>query len=215
MLSYFLNTINNMVAYSFINEIWRKKQSDVMSFLLQVRAWEYRNLPTIYRIKKPSRPEKARQLGYKSKQGFVVYRVKVRRGDRKKPVSKGITSGKPKNHGVNQMKYSRNKRSIAEERVGKICGNLRILNSYWINEDSSFKFFEVILVDPNHKCIRRDFKINWICLSHSKHRELRGITSAGKKSRGLRRKGHRANKIRPSVRSAWKKNNSIKLKSIR
>jgi large subunit ribosomal protein L15e len=55
-----------------------------MSFLLQVRAWEYRHLPSIYRIKKPSRPEKAKRLGYKSKQGFIIYRVKVRRGGRKK-----------------------------------------------------------------------------------------------------------------------------------
>ena len=204
-----------MVAYTFINEIWRKKQSDVMSFLLKIRAWEYRNLPGIQRIKKPSRPEKARRLGYKSKQGFIIYRVRIRRGDRKRPVSKGITSGKPKNHGINQIKYSRNKRSMAEEKVGKICGNLRVLNSYWINEDSTFKFFEVILVDPNHKCIKRDHKINWICFPNSKHRELRGITSAGKKYRGLRRKGHRANKARPSVRSVWKKNNSIKLKTKR
>ena len=204
-----------MVAYTFINEIWRKKQSDVMSFLLKIRAWEYRNLPGIQRIKKPSRPEKARRLGYKSKQGFIIYRVRIRRGDRKRPVPKGITSGKPKNHGINQLKYSRNKRSMAEEKVGRICGNLRVLNSYWINEDSTFKFFEVILVDPNHKCIKRDHKINWICFPNSKHRELRGITSAGKKYRGLRRKGHRANKARPSVRSVWKKNNSIKLKTKR
>ena len=109
-----------MVAYTFINEIWRKKQSDVMSFLLKIRAWEYRNLPGIQRIKKPSRPEKARRLGYKSKQGFIIYRVRIRRGDRKRPVPKGITSGKPKNHGINQLKYSRNKRSMAEEKVGKI-----------------------------------------------------------------------------------------------
>jgi large subunit ribosomal protein L15e len=204
-----------MVAYTFINEIWRKKQSDIMSFLLQIRAWEYRNLPGVYRIRKPSRPEKARQLGYKSKQGFVIYRVRIRRGNRKKPVPKGNTSGKPKNHGINQLKHSRNKRSLAEEKVGKICGNLRILNSYWINEDSTFKFFEVILIDPSHRCIRTDFKINWICLPNSKHRELRGITSAGRKYRGLRRKGHRANKVRPSVRSVWKRNNSLKLKNLR
>ena len=36
----------------------------------------------------PSRPDKARRLGYKAKQGYVVYRIRVRRGGRKKPVSK-------------------------------------------------------------------------------------------------------------------------------
>ena len=48
-----------------------------------------------------------------------------------------------------------------------------------------------------------------------KHRELRGLTSAGKKYRGLRVKGHAANKIRPSRRAVWKKNNSLSLKRYR
>ena len=204
-----------MGASSFINEIWRKKQSDIMSFLLQIRSWEYRHYPSVHRIKSPTRPEKAKKLGYKAKQGFIVYRVRVRRGGRKKPVKKGITFGKPKGHGVNELKFNRNKRSLAEERVSKICGNLRILNSYWLNEDSVYKYFEIILVDPNHKTIKRNFRINWICNPTFKHRELRGLTSAGRQSRGLRRKGHRANKTRPSISSSWKKNNTLSLKRYR
>ncbi len=88
----------------------------------------------VHRASRPTRPDKARQLGYKAKQGFVIYRVRVRRGGRKRPVKKGITFGKPKTHGVNQLKPSRNLRSVAEERVGRRCSNMRVLNSYWINE---------------------------------------------------------------------------------
>mmetsp|Transcript_44435 Transcript_44435/g.69480 ORF Transcript_44435/g.69480 Transcript_44435/m.69480 type:complete len:204 (-) Transcript_44435:856-1467(-) len=193
---------------SFINQLWRGKQSKIMAFLLSIRAWEYRRLPNIVRLKKPSRPEKARKLGYKSKQGFIVFRTRVRRGGRKKPVPKGNTSGKPKRHAVNQLKYSKSKKLIAEEKTGRICGNLRVLNSYWINQDSKYKYFEIILIDPFHKSIKRDPRINWLCSSNFKHREMRGLTSSGKKSRGLKRKGHRANKLRPSVRSSWKRNNS-------
>lgn len=40
-----------------------------------------------------------------------------------------------------------------------------------------------------------------------KHRELRGLTSAGKKYRGLRHSGHATNKLRPSRRATWKRNN--------
>jgi ribosomal protein L15E len=72
----------------YVEELWRKKQSDVLRFLLRVRCWEYRQLPSIVRLNKPSRPDKARRMGYKAKQGFVVYRVRVRRGGRKRPVSK-------------------------------------------------------------------------------------------------------------------------------
>lgn len=63
-----------MGAYKYMEELWRHKQSDVMRFLLRVRAWEYRQLPSIHRASKPTRPDKARRLGYKAKQGFVVYR---------------------------------------------------------------------------------------------------------------------------------------------
>jgi len=70
--------------------------------------------------------------------------------------------GKPTNQGVNQLKYQRSLKSTAEERVGRRCANLRVLNSYWINQDSTYKYFEVILVDPQHKAIRRDARINWI-----------------------------------------------------
>lgn len=54
------------------------------------RCWEYRQLNVIHRASRPSRPDKARRLGYKAKQGYVVYRVRVRRGNRKKHVPKGI-----------------------------------------------------------------------------------------------------------------------------
>ena len=71
-----------------MEELYKKKQSDVMRFLLRVRCWEYRQLPSLCRVPRPTRPDKARRLGYKAKQGFVVYRVRVRRGGRKRPVSK-------------------------------------------------------------------------------------------------------------------------------
>ena len=68
-----------------------------MRFVLRMRAWEYRQLAVIHRVTRPSRPEKARKLGYKRKQGYVVYRIRIRRGGRKKPVAKGIVYGKPVN----------------------------------------------------------------------------------------------------------------------
>ena len=43
---------------------------------------------------------------------------------------------------------------MAEERAGKLCGNLRVLNSYWVTEDGNSKWYEVVMVDPMHKRIR-------------------------------------------------------------
>lgn len=56
-------------------------------------------IDVVHRASRPSRPDKARRLGYKAKQGYVIYRVRVRRGGRKKPVPKGATYGKPTSHG--------------------------------------------------------------------------------------------------------------------
>merc|ERR1712216_790044 len=188
-----------------MGELWRKKQSDVMRFLQRVRTWEFRQLPAIHRASRPTRADKARKLGYKAKQGYLIYRVRVKRGGRKKRVAKGIVYGKPTNQGVNKIKARRNFRSIAEERVGRKCGGLRVLNSYWIGEDSTYKYYDIIMVDPFHKTIRRNPDTQWICKSVHKHRELRGLTSAGKKSRGLG-KGHLFKQtIGGSRHAAWKR----------
>mmetsp|Transcript_17141 Transcript_17141/g.28651 ORF Transcript_17141/g.28651 Transcript_17141/m.28651 type:complete len:206 (+) Transcript_17141:53-670(+) len=198
-----------MGAYKYLEEVWRKKQSDVLRFLLRVRAWEYRQHKKVVRVNRPTRTDKAHKLGYKAKQGYVIYRVAVRRGGRKRPNHKGIVHGKPKNQGINEIKFARNLRSVAEERVGRECGNLRVLNSYWVNQDATYKYFEVILLDPNHVVIRNDPRINWICKPVMKHRERRGLTSAGRKHRGLRVKGHRANgTIGGSAKAAWKRRNT-------
>ena len=204
-----------MGAYKYLEEIWKHKQSDLMRFVLRMRTWEYRQLPAIHHCSRPSRPEKARKLGYKAKQGYVIYRVRIRRGGRKKPVRKGIINGKPKSQGVVGLKASKSLRVVAETRVGKKLGNLRVLNSYWVGQDATFKFFEVILVDPSHKAIRRDPKINWICRPVNKRREERGLTSAGKKYRGLRVKGVNDNKNRPSRSSNWKRRKGLSLRRYR
>jgi large subunit ribosomal protein L15e len=205
-----------MGAYKYLEELWRKKQSDVLRFLLRVRAWEYRQLPKIYKCTRPTRTDKAHRLGYKAKQGYSIYRVAVRRGGRKRPNYKGIVYGKPKNQGITQLKFVRNLRSVAEERVGARCTNMRVLNSYWVNQDATFKYYEVILVDPQHTVIRNDPRINWIAKPVMKHRECRGLTSAGRSSRGLRKKGHRANNIiGSSWRAAWKRRNTLSLKRYR
>ncbi|KAL5479942.1 hypothetical protein EMCRGX_G023545 [Ephydatia muelleri] len=185
-----------MGVYKYLEELWRKKQSDLLRFLLRVRCWQYRQLTSVHRASRPTRPDKARRLG-------------------KKPVSKGIVYGKPKNVGINQLKFQRSLRSVAEERAGRYCGALRVLSSYWVGQDSIYKYFEVIMIDPQHKAIRRDPRINWLVKPVHKHRELRGLTSAGRQNRGLG-KGHLHNKVKGGSRYAsWKRRNTLSLRRYR
>jgi len=204
-----------MGAYKYLTELWRKKQSDVMRFVMRVRVWEFRQLAGVHRASKPSRPDKAHRLGYKAKQGYVIYRVRVRRGSPKRPNPKGIVYGKPHSHGINGIKAVRSLRCVAEERAGRRCGGLRVLNSYWAAEDATYKFFEVIMVDPAHAAIRRDPRINWICKGVHKDRAGRGLTSAGKQSRGLRVKGNWAKRIRPSRRAVTTRRATTSLRRYR
>ena len=112
-----------MGAYKYLEELWRKKQSDLLRFLLRVRCWQYRQLTAVHRAVRPTRPDKARRLGYKAKQGYVIYRVRVRRGGRKRKVPAGHKRGKPTNQGVTQLKFQRSLRSVAEVRLlGGVVG---------------------------------------------------------------------------------------------
>jgi len=224
-------------AYKYLEELWKKKQSDAMRFLLRVRCWEYRQLKAITRLTRPTRPDKARRLGYRAKQGVVVYRIRIRRGGRKRyflldpcclfhlcdplmlillsPNPKGIVYGKPVHQGITQLKNNRSLRGIAEERIGRAIPSLRVLNSYWVNQDSTYKFFEVILVDPQHNAIRGDARLNWLAQPQQKHRELRGLTRPGKKARGLATRGPRYGKRRPSVKAVWNRTNKVSLRRYR
>ncbi|XP_037363273.1 60S ribosomal protein L15-like [Talpa occidentalis] len=200
-----------MGTYKYILELWRKKQRNVMRFLLRVCWWQFPQLSAPHRAPRPTQPDKARRLGYKAKQGYVIYRIRVLRGGRKHPVPKAATYGKPVHHGVNQLKFARSLQSVAEERAGHHCGALRGLNSHWVGEDSTYKFFEIILIHPFHKAIRRNPDTQWITKPVHKHREMWGLTSAGPKSCGLG-KGHKFHHtIGGSRRAAWRRRNTLQL----
>jgi len=94
---------------------------------------------------------------------------------------------------------------IAEERAARKYPNMEVLNSYWVGEDGKHKWYEVILVDPYHPAIKADPQLNWLCTGKHRGRAFRGLTSAGKKGRGLMYKGKGAEKARPGVRANGKK----------
>lgn len=187
-----------MSAYKYIREIWQKNLK-TNKRLVRDRLVEWRKGKAIQRIERPTRLDRAHALGYRAKQGYIVVRVRVRRGSRRKP--RPVLGRRPKRMGVVKITAAKSLQWIAEERVGRHYPNMRVLNSYWVGEDGKHKYFEVILVDPYHPVIYNDPKINWICDPTHKGRENRGLTSAGKKSRGLRRKGTGAEKLRPSLKA--------------
>ena len=188
------------LAYKYIAEAWAKPEKSFVGELTRERLVKWRRQSVISRIEKPTRLDRARKLGYKAKQGFVMVRVRVRRGGLRKVRPKA--GRRPKRMGVKKFKPAKSLKLIGEERVARKFPNLEVLNSYWVGEDGRSKWFEVIMVDPSHPVIKADKNINWICQKQHHRRVFRSLTSAGKKVRSLRRKGRGAEKFRPS-RQAW------------
>ncbi|XP_071076888.1 large ribosomal subunit protein eL15-like [Desmodus rotundus] len=200
-----------MGTYKYIQELWRKKQSNVMLFLLMVHCWQYCQLSVLHRAPHPTRPDKAHRLGYKAKQGYAIYQIRVHHGGCKRTVPKGATYGKPVHHGVNKLKFARSLKFIAEEKAGCHYGTPRVLNSYRAAEDSTYKFFEVIIIDPFQKSIRRNPGTQWITKPVHKHREMCGLTSVGHKSHGLGKSHKFHHTIGGFHCAAWRRSDTLQI----
>lgn len=180
--------------YKYVKEAWKNPDNSYVKELMQQRAPIWRREKVIQRIERPTRIDRARSLGYKAKKGYIIVRTRIRRGGRRK--SRFTAGRRPKRMGVVKITPKKSLQRIAEERVARKYPNLEVLNSYWVWEDGKFKFYEVILVDPHHPSIKNDPNINWIGGKQHTSRVFRGLTSAGKKTRGLRNKGMGAEKVR-------------------
>ena len=185
------------MAYKYIAKAWKKPNESFVKELMWQRAITWRKQDSITRIERPTRLDRARNLGYKAKQGIVLARVRVRRSGFRKTRPTG--GRRQKRLGVNKIKLSKNIRLIAEERAARKFPNLEVLNSYWVWEDGRFKWYEVIMVDP---VILPDHPI-----ANQTGRAFRGLTSAGKEVRGLRHRGLGAEKFRPSRNAVVKRRN--------
>ncbi len=150
--------------YHYLAEAWAggARSSWIWDVVMKQRLIEWRREPSIVRVEKPTRINKARQYGYKAKQGgIIVVRVRLRRGgpfNRRRPNS----GRRPKRMGVYGITTSKSLQLIAEERAARKHPNMEVLGSYWVGEDGTYVWYEVILVDPSHPAIRSDPDFAWL-----------------------------------------------------
>jgi large subunit ribosomal protein L15e len=141
------------IMRSYMAQTWHrmwKENSDE----LKSKAIAWRVEPTIHRIERPSRLDRARTLGYKAKQGLVIVRARVGRGGMRK--QRPVSGRRPKHIGVVHIKQGISMRKVAERRVSEKFPNLEVLGSYFLHKDGMNIWYEVILVDPSHPSISRD-----------------------------------------------------------
>ena len=142
----------------------------------KIAGWK--DMPVVSKLEKPTNIARARELGYKAKQGVFVARVRVERGLSKRQKTKG--GRKPSKSG-RFFAYSNSLKSIAEGRAARRFNNCEVLNSYYIGEDAKYKFFEAIMLDRSHPSVLND-KVYSVVVSR-KGRAFRGLTKAGRKHR--------------------------------
>ena len=121
---------------------------------LRDRVVEWRRQPAAMRLERPSRPIRARRLGYKAKQGVIVVRMRVGTGGMRRKRPRG--GRRPKHLGVTRIKADVSMRQVAERRAMERHPNMRLLGSYYIYKDGAHYWFEVIMADPEHPRVAKD-----------------------------------------------------------
>ena len=166
-----------MGAYKYITETFQKEYKERSEeYRQRVIAW--RKKPSIEKVDKPTNITRARTLGYKAKQGYIVVRVRVDKGRRTRRKTMG--GRKPKsNYKFVQPGHSH--QVIAEQRANRKYRNLEVLNSYWVGEDGNYKYFEILLADPTKPSVNISSVIR-------QGKSFRGLTSAGQKGKGTKKK---------------------------
>lgn len=183
-----------MGAYKYIKETMQNEYK-ARDSVLRGKIVGWRKEGAFTRVDRPTNLARARELGYKAKPGIIIVRVKVRRGSSKR--EKPSRGRKPSKYG-RFFDYRKSSQAVAEERAARHFTNCEVLNSYYVGDDGEYKFFEAILVDRGNPSIANDAYYSKV--TSQRNRVYRGLTAAGRKHRGIIRKGFGTNNNRPSVR---------------
>src|SRR5579872_1016858 len=135
------------------DQIWIKMWKE-NSPELRAKAIQWRKENALVRVDRPSRIQRARRLGYKAKQGIVVVRMRVGKGNMRK--KRPVAGRRPKHLGVLRIKPALSMQRVAERRVLERFPNLKLLGSYYLFQDGIYLWYEVILADPSHPRISSD-----------------------------------------------------------
>ena len=190
-----------MGIYKYIRQAWKKPQQG-LGEVYKKRLIDWRSEDVTVRIERPTRLDKARSLGYKAKQGIIIVRQRVLSGGRQRPDIKG---GRRSKHARQKKIVAKNYQRVAEERANEKYVNCKVLNSYYVGSDGLNSWYEVILLDRAHPQIMNDPRYKGVV--GQRGRVYRGMTSAGKRSRGLFWKGKGSERMRPSARANERQSN--------
>ena len=131
-----------MGSYKYIhaNEMALYKDDKRKKEILQ----EVRNQPILQRIERPTKLAKAKTIGYKAKKGYIIVRVRVSKGDFRRP--RANHARRPSKSGL-YYKLAVSREDIARNRALRVYKNMDVIGSYFLIEDGNNKWFEVVMAD--------------------------------------------------------------------
>ena len=144
------------------------------------RLIKWHSEPPIVKIERPTNVARARELGYRAKQGVMMVRVRVQGGTKRRIAADG--GRKPSKSG---KYYTRHKsvKQIAEEKASRKFLNCEALNSYFIGSAGSENYYEVIMLNRHSPSIKSDATYSRV--AKQKGRAFRAVTREGRRTRGL------------------------------
>ena len=175
----------------YISQLYQKNKKEIRD-VLQPRLIEWRKGDSVVRVERPTRIDRARALGYKAKKGYFITRVRLLRSKRQRPL---IKKGRRSKHRRRKKIIGKSYQWIAEGRANKKYVNCEVIGSYFLFKDGKYGFYEVILAD--RELVSKYKGMEW--LTKNTGRTYRGLTSAGRKGRGLLGSGKGHEKNRPSL----------------
>ncbi len=144
------------------------------------RLIKWHSEPPIVKIERPTNVARARELGYRAKQGVMMVRVRVQGGTKRRIAADG--GRKPSKSG---KYYTRHKsvKQIAEEKASRKFLNFEALNSYFIGSAGSENYYEVIMLNRHSPSIKSDATYSRV--AKQKGRAFRAVTREGRRTKGL------------------------------
>src|SRR3989338_3833695 len=94
--------------YQYIREAW-KKPKEGLGDIWQKRILDWKKEEATVRIERPTRLDRARSLGYKAKQGYVLIRQRVERGGRQR---EQIGAGRRSKHAGRRKNVDKSSQSV-------------------------------------------------------------------------------------------------------
>lgn len=160
--------------YRQIANLWKSPDKN-LGDVQKLRLAEWRKQQTVTRIKRPTRLDRARSLGYRAKQGISLARVRVKKGLRKRPKPSG---GRGPSKAGRFFSLGKSKQVVAEEKAARKFRNMEVIASYPVGEDGIQAWFEIILLDRAHPAVKSDRVLSK--LASQRGRAFRGRTPSSR-----------------------------------